>query len=88
MAKYSLKFRDSVAKDLRAIPKKDVARILRRFDQLADNPRGAGAEKLTEQDRYRVRQGDYRIIYEIRDDVLIVIVVQVGHRREVYRKGV
>lgn len=85
MARYSLRFRDSVAKDLRAIPKKDVARILRRFDQLVENPRTRGAEKLTDQDRYRIRQGDYRIIYEICDDILIVIIVQVGNRREVYR---
>jgi len=80
-----LRFRDSVAKDLRAIAKKDVARILRRFDQLAENPRAPGAEKLTDQDRYRIRQGDYRIIYEICDDILVVIIVQVGNRRDVYR---
>lgn len=86
MASYRLTFRESVAKDLRAVPKSDVARILARIDQLAENPRGPGCQKLSEQERYRVRQGDYRIIYEIRDDVLIVIVVQVGHRREVYRK--
>ncbi|MBM4397101.1 MAG: type II toxin-antitoxin system RelE/ParE family toxin [Deltaproteobacteria bacterium] len=86
MARYSLRFRDSVAKDLRAIPRKDISRILRRFDQLAEDPRAPGSEKLAEQDRYRVRQGDYRIIYEIRDEVLVVVVVQVGNRREVYRK--
>jgi mRNA interferase RelE/StbE len=85
MARYSLRFRDSVAKDLRAVPKKDVARILRRFDQLAENPRVPGVEKLTDQDRYRVRQGDYRIIFEIHDDILVVVVVQVGNRREVYK---
>ena len=85
MAKYSVRFRSSVAKDLRPIPKSDVERILRRIDQLADNPRVFGAEKLSDQEKYRVRQGNYRIIYEIQDDVLIVVVVQVGHRREVYR---
>ncbi len=86
MASYSLTFRESVAKDLRALPKSDVAKIVARIDQLAQNPRGPGCQKLSEQERYRVRQGDYRIIYEIRDDVLIVVVVQVGHRREVYRR--
>ena len=85
MGKYRLAFRASVAKDLRPLSKKDVARILRRFDQLAENPRGPGCEKLSGQDRYRIRQGDYRIVYEIRDDVLAVVVVKVGHRREVYR---
>lgn len=85
MARYSIQFRKSVADDLRPIPKQDVARILRRIRQLADDPRGPGAEKLSGQDRYRVRQGNYRIIYEIVDETLTVIVVRVGHRRDVYR---
>jgi mRNA interferase RelE/StbE len=85
MARYDLVFKKSVARDLRDIPKKDVARILKCFDAIADDPRGPGCEKLTGRDRYRVRQGTYRILYEIQDDVLVVIVVRVGHRREVYR---
>ena len=85
MASYRLVFRESVAKDLRALPNADVTRILARIQQLAQDPRGPGTQKLSEQERYRVRQGDYRIVYEIRDDVLIVTVVKVGHRREVYR---
>ena len=85
MAGYSLRFRDSVAKDLRSIPNRDVARILRRLYQLAVNPRGPGVEKLTGQERYRIRRGDYRILFEIRDDVLVVIIVQVGNRRDVYK---
>ena len=85
MARYRLIFRESVAKDLRGLPRADVTRILARIEQLAIDPRGAGCQKLSIQERYRVRQGDYRIVYEIRDDVLIVTVVKVGHRREVYR---
>ena len=85
MGRYRLLFRKSVAKDLRGIPKKDVARILRRFNALADEPRGPGSEKLSGQEKYRVCQGVYRIIYEIRDDVPEVVVVRVGHRRDVYR---
>jgi len=85
MGKYSLQFKESVARDLRAIPKADVARILRRIEQLADEPRPPGVEKLSSQERYRVRQGNYRIVYEIVDDRLVVVVVRVGHRREVYR---
>lgn len=85
MARYDLVFKKSVARDLRDIPKKDVARILKCFDAIAGDPRGPGCEKLTGRDRYRVRQGTYRILYEIQDDVLVVIVVRVGHRREVYR---
>ena len=85
MGKYRLVFKKSVAKDLRGIPKKDVARILKCFDSLAEDPRGTGCEKLSGQERYRVRQGAYRIIYEIQDDVLVVVVVTVGHRKEVYK---
>jgi len=80
MARYRLLFKKSVAKDLRAIPKKDVQRILKRIEALADDPRPKGCEKLTDQERYRIRQGSYRAVYEIRDDVLVIIVVKVVHR--------
>ena len=86
MARYRLVFKKSVAKDLRRIPKKDVARILKCFDTLADSPRAPGCEKLSGQERYRVRQGDYRIVYEVKDGELLVIVVKVGHRRRVYEE--
>ncbi|TCO74707.1 type II toxin-antitoxin system RelE family toxin [Chromatocurvus halotolerans] len=84
MAKYKLFFKASVAKDLRAIPKKDVTRILQRIDALQDQPRPAGCEKLSGEERFRVRQGNYRIVYEIEDLYLIVTVIRVGHRRQVY----
>jgi len=85
MEKYEVVFKKSVSKDLRAMPKRDLARILKWFQSLAEEPRPQGCEKLSGQDRYRVRQGVYRIIYEIQDDLLTVVVVKVGHRREVYR---
>jgi mRNA interferase RelE/StbE len=85
MESYSLIFRKSVAKDLRSIPKNDVQRILKRIEALAEDPRPPGSEKLSGQDRYRVRQGVYRIIYEIRDEALVIIVVKVGHRQSVYK---
>jgi mRNA interferase RelE/StbE len=85
MEKYKLLVKKSVAKDLRALPKGDVARVLKCMAALAGEPRPAGCEKLSGQARYRVRQGVYRIVYEIRDDVLTVVVVKVGHRRDVYR---
>ena len=85
MASYELVFRKSVAKDLRQFPKVDVKRILQRMRSLADEPRPPGCEKLSGQERYRIRQGVYRIVYEIDDNVLIVLVVKVGHRRAVYR---
>ena len=85
MASYDLVFRKSVAKDLRAVPKKDVKRIMQRIRALALDPRPSGCEKLSGQERYRIRQGAYRIIYEIVDATLLVLVVKVGHRRDVYR---
>ena len=86
MGRYKLVFRRSVAKDLRRLPNKDVARVMKRIDELSENPRDFGCEKLTEQERYRVRQRDYRIIYEIHDDAIVIEIVQIGHRREIYRK--
>ena len=86
MARYELVFRKSVAKDLRPLPKADVKRVMERIRALADDPRPAGCAKLSGQERYRVRQGIYRIIYEVEDARLIVLVVKVGHRRDVYRR--
>lgn len=85
MASFKVVFKQSVQKDLRRIPKKDVQRILARIDGLAKNPRPPGVEKLSARERYRIRQGVYRILYEIQDEQLIVVVVKVGHRRHVYR---
>ena len=87
MASYELVFRKSVAKDLRSIPKKEVARILRRMESLRDNPRPPGSEKLSGQERYRIRQGMYRFIYEVTDEALIVTVVKVGHRKQMYKQS-
>ena len=85
MEKYKLVFKQSVSKDLRALPKRDIARILKCIQSLAREPRPPGCEKLSGQERYRVRQGVYRLIYEIHDEVLTVVVVKIGDRREVYR---
>ena len=87
MANYKLVFKKSVTKDLRPIPNKDVVRILRRMKELQENPRPAGSEKLSGQERYRIRQGVYRIIYEVADELLVVTVVTVGHRKHVYRRS-
>ncbi len=84
MAKYEVVFKRSVYRDLKPIPKADVKRILARIDALAEEPRGPGSEKLSGQERYRVRQGVYRIVYEIVDVRLIVTVVMVAHRKQVY----
>lgn len=86
MGRYEVSFRTSVRKDLRRIPSADVARIMERIGALADDPRPPGAEKLSTRERYRIRQGDYRIVYEVEDRVVTVWVVKVGHRRDVYRR--
>jgi mRNA interferase RelE/StbE len=87
MGKYRVVFRKSVAWDLRSIPSRDLQKILTVIESLSEEPRCSGVEKLSEQDRYRIRQGSYRIIYEINDKEVIVIVVKVGHRKDVYRSN-
>ncbi|MDO3388595.1 type II toxin-antitoxin system RelE/ParE family toxin [Gilvimarinus sp. SDUM040013] len=79
MANYKLVFKKSVSKDLRPIPNKDVARIVQRMEKLREDPRPVDSEKLSGQERYRIRQGVYRIIYEVADELLVVTVVKVGH---------
>ncbi len=84
---YRVEVKPSVERDLAGLEKRDRLRVARKIDALAEDPRPAGVEKLSgEDDLWRVRAGDYRIIYAIRDDVLLVLVVRVGHRRDVYRK--
>ena len=83
---YSLRIKRSAERELRALPQPDLGRIVRRIQGLAQDPHPAGHEKLSGQDRYRVRQGDYRIVYAVDDEKRTVQVVKIGHRREVYRK--
>jgi len=84
--KYKVSIKRSAVKEIEAIPqKKERQRIIRRIGQLAKNPRPPGSKKLSGNDKYRVRQGSYRIVYSIEDNELIVLVVKVGHRKDVYR---
>ena len=87
MTSYSLAFKKSVAKDLRNIPNNDVKRILSRIELLCENPRAEGCVKLSGEEKYRVRQGVYRIIYEIQDKELIILIVKVAHRSHVYKSS-
>ena len=87
MEKYRITFKKSVAKDLRVIPEHDIKKILSKIDALAVNPRGEGCIKLSRQESYRARQGLYRIVYEIKDDVLVVNVVKVAHRSQAYQSN-
>ncbi|MGB5921311.1 MAG: type II toxin-antitoxin system RelE/ParE family toxin [Syntrophobacteria bacterium] len=86
MAKYRILIKPSAVKEIEAIsPKKDRQRIVGRITKLADNPRPPGCEKLSGQEKYLIRQGRYRIVYSIEDQDLIVYVVKIGHRKDVYR---
>ena len=85
MAKYEIVLRKSVRKDLEPIPKRDVRRILDDIAELAKDPRPPQSRKLSGSEKYRLRCGVYRVLYEIQDAILIVCIVKVGHRREVYR---
>jgi len=85
MAAYKIFVKRSVETDLSEVPKDDLQRILRKIESLGENPRPQGCEKLSGQEKYRLRQGRYRIVYSIQDNELTVWIVKVGHRREVYR---
>ena len=85
MEPYRVIVKQSVSKDLRKIPKNDVKRILTAIQTLAANPRPPQSKKLSGQERYRLRQGTYRILYSIEDEKLVICVVKVGNRRDVYR---
>lgn len=85
MGAYKVYFRASVEKDFASIPRGDVKQILQRIKTLTEDPRPPGCEKLTGQERFRVRQGRYRIVYSIQDKELTVWVVRVGHHKDIYR---
>jgi mRNA interferase RelE/StbE len=86
VAKYRLLIKPLAVKEIEAIPlKRDRQRVVERISKLAEDPRPSGSEKISGQDKYRVRQGRYRILYAIEDQDLIVQVVKVGHRKDVYR---
>ena len=85
MAEYKIYFKKSVWKDFNTIPKKDLKNILKIIESLSKEPRPLGCRKLSGQEKYRLRQGQYRIIYSIQDDDISVWIVKVGHRKDVYR---
>jgi len=84
VAKYKITIKKSAAKELQDIPKKDLRKIVKRIQSLALNPRPTGSQKLSARQQYRIRQGDYRIVYSIDDKELLVDIVKIGHRREIY----
>lgn len=85
MASYNLLIKPSAAKELEAVPKKDRRRIVTRIRSLSVEPRPPGCEKLSGHELYRVRQGNYRVVYTVQDADLAVLIITIGHRREIYR---
>ena len=86
MGRYKLVIKASAVKELRAIPnKRDRQRIVRRIQGLENDPRPPGSQKLSGRERFRIRQGQYRIVYGIESDELVVYVVKIGHRKDVYQ---
>jgi mRNA interferase RelE/StbE len=86
VASYRLLIKPSAAKELEALPRKERKRLVARIQQLGLAPRSPGCEKLSGQENCRARQGNYRVLYSIDDAELAVIIVKIGHRRNVYRR--
>jgi mRNA interferase RelE/StbE len=84
---YRIEFRPAARRDLKDLPRDVLDRVSRKISALAENPRPSGVEKLSgsEEDFYRIRVGDYRVLYRIEDKVLLIIIIKARHRREVYR---
>lgn len=86
MAAYRIEIKRSAAKELERIPPKDRDRIAEKIRSLSSDPRPTQAKKLSGEEKYRIRQGDYRILYQIQEDIVMIVIVKIGHRRDVYKK--
>lgn len=87
MASYKIEWKQSAKKELKKLDKQIIFRILQAVEDFADNPYSSGSKKLIGSDSiYRIRVGDYRIVYKIQSSVLTIEIIKVGHRREIYRK--
>ena len=84
MARYDILIKPSAVREIEKLPRKDRARVLQRIASLRDEARPHGCEKLSQEEKYRVRRGSYRIIYSIDDMEKTILVVRVGHRKDVY----
>lgn len=84
MAKYKIKIKASAVKELNKIPRQYLKQITAKISSLSTNPRPIGCKKLSGEEKYRIRQGNYRIIYSIADRLLLVHVIKIGHRKDIY----
>ncbi|MFH0759468.1 MAG: type II toxin-antitoxin system RelE/ParE family toxin [Bacteroidota bacterium] len=85
MGKYRIYIKPTAVKELKKIPKRDVSKIIDKIRSLSSNPRPPGFEKLSTDEKYRIRQGRYRIVYSVEDGKLVILVIKIGHRKDVYR---
>lgn len=85
MESYRIVIKKSAAKEIERIKKKDRIRIIDKIRSLAEDPHPVGSNKLSRQEKYRIRQGNYRILYQVKNEELIINVVKVGHRRDIYK---
>ena len=85
MVNYRLRIKKSATKEIEKLTQTDRIRIIQAIEKLAQNPRPVGSQKLSGQEKFRIRVGNYRVLYEIIDDELIIFVVKVAHRKDVYR---
>ena len=84
MVNYKIEIKKSAAKEISKLPKEAVKRIVEKIQTLSDEPRPNGCKKLSGDEKYRIRVGVYRILYSITDEKLVIFIVKVGHRKEIY----
>ena len=84
MKQYSIQFTKSAQKELKRIPSKDQIRIIDRIRDLSQEPRPVDCKKLTNEEKYRIRQGNYRILYQIKENEVVIVIVKVRHRKDAY----
>lgn len=85
MGNYRIVIKKSAAKEIEKIQKQDRIRIVEKIRSLSSDPRPSGSKKLSGKEKYRIRQGNFRILYQVIDDALVINVVKVGRRRDIYK---
>lgn len=85
MEKYKIEFKKTATKELNSLPNKEIKKIINAINQLVVNPRLTNSKKLSASEYYRIRVGDYRILYEIKDQLLIIYIIKIAHRKDIYR---
>jgi mRNA interferase RelE/StbE len=84
MANYKIEIKKSAAKEISKLPKVAIKRIVNKIQTLSDDPRPDGCKKLSGDEKYRIRIGVYRVLYSIMDEKLVIFIVKVGHRKDIY----